>query len=293
MVMSVSAALRYAKDKLNGISSEQQLEAKLIVAHLIGVEPNKLALSDKTLNHQDIDQIINRRKEGEPLQYIFGKWWFYKSEFLVGKGVLIPRQDTELLVEEALNLIKDKKAPKVCDLCSGSGCIAISIAKDRPDAYVLAVEKYSEAYAWLLKNIEKNGAKNVTPQLADALVSNGEQFDLIVSNPPYIPTVEKETLSKEVLNEPHTALFGGEDGLYFYREISRVWKNSLNKGGYLAFEVGIKEADLVAQILTDNGYKNIGIKNDLLGVQRVVFGTPDNVKYNQINIKGGKNYVRR
>ncbi len=275
MVMQIPAALRYAKDKLNGISDEAQLEARLIVAHLAGEEPNKLPLSNKTLNHTDIDQIINRRKQGEPLQYIFGKWWFYKSEFLVGKGVLIPRQDTEHLVEEGLNLIKDKTSPSVCDLCSGSGCIAISIALDRPDATVLAVEKYSDAYAWLLKNIEKNGAKNVTPLLADALCPTNDRFDLIVSNPPYIPSTEKETLSKEVLNEPHTALFGGEDGLFFYRELSKLWKNNLSEGGYLAFEVGIKEANLVAQILKENGYTNIGVKNDLLGVQRVVFGTPN------------------
>lgn len=275
--MQIPAAIRYAKEALNGISDEQTLEAKLIVANLTDTEPNRLNFSNKTVDHKEIDKIVQRRSVGEPLQYIFGKWWFYKSEFLVGKGVLIPRQDTEHLVETGLELIKNIENPDVVDLCSGSGCVAISIAKDRPDAKVLAVEKYSEAYDWLLKNTTYLESTNVIPLKADALCPRQEKFDLIVCNPPYIPPSEKETLSKEVLNEPHTALFGGEDGLYFYREISEVWKNSLNKGGYLAFEVGIKEADLVAQILTDNGYKNIGIKNDLLGVQRVVFGTPDNV----------------
>lgn len=275
--MQIPAAIRYAKEALNGISDEQTLEAKLIVANLTDTEPNRLALLDKTVDHKEIDKIIKRRRLGEPLQYIFGKWWFYKSEFLVGKGVLIPRQDTEHLVETGLELIKNTENPKVADLCSGSGCVAISIAKDRPDAKVLAVEKYSEAYDWLLKNIEYCHSTNVTPLKSDVLCPLKEKYDLIVCNPPYIPQGEKETLSKEVLTEPHTALFGGEDGLFFYREISKAWKSNLKKGGYLAFEVGIKEADAVAEILKAEGFTEISIKKDLLGIQRVVFGTVNNV----------------
>lgn len=277
MVMQIPAAIRYAKEALNGISDEQTLEAKLIVANLTSTEPNRLALLDKTVDHKEIDKIIKRRRLGEPLQYIFGKWWFYKSEFLVGKGVLIPRQDTEHLVETGLELIKNTENPKVADLCSGSGCVAISIAKDRPDAKVLAVEKYSEAYDWLLKNIEYCHSTNVMPLKSDVLCPLKEKYDLIVCNPPYIPQGEKETLSKEVLTEPHTALFGGEDGLFFYREISKAWKSNLKKGGYLAFEVGIKEADAVAEILKAEGFTEISIKKDLLGIQRVVFGTVNNV----------------
>lgn len=275
--MQIPAAIRYAKEALNGISDEQTLEAKLIVANLTSTEPNRLALLDKTVDHKEIDKIIKRRRLGEPLQYIFGKWWFYKSEFLVGKGVLIPRQDTEHLVETGLELIKNTENPKVADLCSGSGCVAISIAKDRPDAKVLAVEKYSEAYDWLLKNIEYCHSTNVMPLKSDVLCPLKEKYDLIVCNPPYIPQGEKETLSKEVLTEPHTALFGGEDGLFFYREISKAWKSNLKKGGYLAFEVGIKEADAVAEILKAEGFTEISIKKDLLGIQRVVFGTVNNV----------------
>ncbi len=275
--MQIPAAIRYAKEALNGISDEQTLEAKLIVANLTDTEPNRLNFSNKTVDHKEIDKIIKRRRLGEPLQYIFGKWWFYKSEFLVGKGVLIPRQDTEHLVETGLELIKNIENPDVVDLCSGSGCVAISIAKDRPDAKVLAVEKYSEAYDWLLKNIEYCHSTNVTPLKSDVLCPLKENYDLIVCNPPYIPQGEKETLSKEVLTEPHTALFGGEDGLFFYREISKAWKSNLKKGGYLAFEVGIKEADAVAEILKAEGFTEISIKKDLLGIQRVVFGTVNNV----------------
>ena len=195
----------------------------------------------------------------------------------MGEGVLVPRQDTETLVEAALELIRDIKAPRVCDLCSGSGCIAISIAGDRQDATVTAVEKYPAAYSYLEQNIKLNNASNVTPKLYDVLNEPFGKYNLIVCNPPYIPSGDEKELSKEVLNEPHTALFGGEDGLYFYREISKNWKQSLVSGGILAFEVGINEAAAVAEILKTNGFTNIGFKNDLIGIQRVVFGTANNV----------------
>lgn len=274
MVMSIPAALRFAKESLQKFSDEAATEARLIVSHLAGCEPNRLALSDATINHEDVEKIVAERERGRPLQYIFGKWWFYKSEFLVGEGVLVPRQDTEILVETGLELIENKKSPRVLDLCAGSGCIGISLALDRRDAEVTAVEKYDEAFAWLVKNKEHCKAENLTALQGDALEPLRESFDLILCNPPYIPTADKETLSAEVLNEPHTALFGGEDGLFFYREISRLWKDNLKQGGYLAFEVGIDEADAVAEIMKSNGFVEISTKSDILGIQRVVFGTP-------------------
>lgn len=277
MVMTVKEALHFAEEGLKAFSDEAGNEARLIVAHLTDTEPNRLGFCEKKVKTEDINDFISRRKKGIPLQYILGKWWFYKSEFLVGQGVLIPRQDTELLVETGLELIKNTENPRVCDLCSGSGCIAISVALDRPDSSVTAVEKYDEAYGWLLKNVEYNGAKNVTAKKADALKPDGGEFDLILCNPPYIPESDRDTLSAEVLNEPHTALFGGSDGLYFYREITRLWKNSICCGGHLAFEVGIKEAPLVEEILRSEGFAQIGTKNDLIGIQRVVFGTVNNI----------------
>lgn len=273
MVMTVPAALRYAKEQLAKFSDEAQTEARLIVAHITDCELNRLALCDKTLEHEEIDTVIKQRRQGRPLQYIFGKWWFYKSEFLVGEGVLVPRQDTELLVETGLRLIEYLKSPKVLDLCAGSGCIGISLALERPDAQVTAVEKYDEAYGWLIKNKEHCSAENLIPIKGDALIPLGEKFDLILCNPPYIPVADKDTLSREVLSEPHTALFGGEDGLFFYREISRLWKNTLFPKGRLAFEVGIDEADKVADIMAKEGFTEIGTENDILGIRRVIFGT--------------------
>lgn len=274
MVMTIPAALRYAKESLAEISDEAATEARLIVAYVANCEPNRLPICDARIDHEEIDKIVAERKEGRPLQYIFGKWWFYKSEFLVGEGVLVPRQDTEILVETGLRLIENKPSPKVLDLCAGSGCIGISLALDRPDAEVLAVEKYEDALFWLTKNKEHTSAENLTVLKGDALEPVKDKFDLILCNPPYIPTTDKETLSTEVLKEPHTALFGGEDGLFFYREISRLWNKSLNEKGWLAFEVGIDAADKVAEIMKVSGFTEIGTENDFLGIQRVVFGTP-------------------
>lgn len=262
---------------LSPFSDEPAAEARYITAHLAGTEPSRILFSNTDINISDMEEIVKKRREGIPLQYILGSWWFYKSEFLVGEGVLIPRQDTETLVEAALELAKDRENPDICDLCSGSGCIAISIALEREDSTVTAVEKYESAYKYLLKNIEHNSARNLKPVMADVLKEPFGLYDIIVSNPPYIKNSEKEELSKEVLNEPHTALFGGDDGLFFYREISRIWKKALKPNGILAFEVGINEDIAVAEILKAEGFKNIGFKTDLLGIQRVVFGTADTI----------------
>ncbi|MBO5852623.1 MAG: peptide chain release factor N(5)-glutamine methyltransferase [Clostridia bacterium] len=275
--MRVNEAERLAAQMLTPFSDEPKTEARYITAHLAGCEPNRLILSQCQIEQSSIEQIVDKRRKGIPLQYILGKWWFYKSEFLVGEGVLVPRQDTETLVEAALELLGEIKNPTVCDLCSGSGCIAISIARERADANVTAVEKYSDANLYLQKNIQHNGANNVRAVQYDVLDKPFGEYDLIVSNPPYIKNSDKKELSKEVLSEPHTALFGGEDGLYFYRKITKIWKSALKPNGVLAFEVGINQDGVVAEILRSNGFINIGFKSDLIGIQRVVFGTVNKV----------------
>lgn len=274
MVISIKEALRFAEELFSSFSDEAASEAKIVVSHLTNTPLSQLALSQKTIDSVDIQSIANRRKQGEPLQYIIGKWWFFGGEFFVGEGVLIPRQDTELLVETGLDLIKDIKNPTVIDLCSGSGCIAVSVALERADAKVSALEKHSEAFAFLEKNIHHNKTQNVFATLGDVLDGANNKYDLILSNPPYITAQDMKTLQTEVTKEPETALFGGEDGLFFYREITRIWKSALNKNGYMAFEVGIGQANAVADIMKSEGFTNIGIKKDYNGVQRVVFGTP-------------------
>ena len=219
-MVSINEALKFLEDALKDVTDEATNEAKIILSYLLKEEPSRLILSNKKVDLKAVKRIINRRKKGEPIQYILGKWWFYESEFYVGKGVLIPRQDTETLCDTALDVMGAKENLAVIDLCSGSGAIAISIAAKRKTANVVAVEKYKKAFKYLKKNIEHNKALNVTPIKADVLKKPFGVYDIIVSNPPYITKTDMTSLSKEVKHEPETALFGGNDGLDFYRAIS-------------------------------------------------------------------------
>ena len=271
--MDAKQAVIYAKNLLSEVSSEAESEAEILIAHVLNISRGAINYTTKQIEESQISPLILRRLKGEPLQYILGKWGFYKGEFLVGEGVLIPRQDTETLVETAVDFLKDKENPTVIDLCSGSGCVAISIATDYPNAQVIACEKYEKAYSYLKKNIAHNKTENVTPKLLDITEQTLGQADLIVSNPPYITKKDMENLQSEVRKEPETALYGGEDGLYFYRVIAEKWSKCLKKGGMLALEIGIGQEQDVMDLLCKAGFKNIGTKKDLCGVQRVVFGT--------------------
>ncbi len=273
--MDAKQAVAYAKKLLETVSGEAENEAEILVAHLLNVSRGSLNYTAKQIEESEIEPLINRRLKGEPLQYILGKWGFYKGEFLVGEGVLIPRQDTETLVETAVEFLKGKENPRVIDLCSGSGCVAISIATEFPSAQVIACEKYQKAFSYLEKNVKLNKTENVRPMLLDITKETCDEADLIVSNPPYITKKDMETLQKEVLKEPETALYGGEDGLYFYRVIAEKWGLLLKKGGMLALEIGIGQEESVKDLLKKAGLKNVGTKKDLCGVQRVVFGTAD------------------
>lgn len=272
-MVSINEALKFLEDSLKDITDEATNEARIIVSYLAEEELSRLILSNKKVDLKTVKRIINRRKKGEPLQYILGKWWFYEGEFYVGKGVLIPRQDTETLVETALDLMGAKENLAVIDLCAGTGAIGISIGLKRPKATVFAVEKYSKAFEFLEKNIQHNNALNVTPIKADVLKKPFGVYDIIVSNPPYITKTDMTSLSKEVKKEPETALFGGEDGLAFYKAISANWKATLKKGGKIIFEIGIGQAEAVEQILKKEGFTDITKVCDLGGVQRVIFGT--------------------
>ncbi len=172
-------------------------------------------------------ELIRQRATGRPLQYILGYWSFMGNEFKVGEGVLVPRDDTEVLVIATLECIKDVNAPRILDLCAGPGTIAITIAKQRPNATVVAVELSEMALSYLKENIALNGVKNVIPVQFDVLLGADsfeyDDFDIIVSNPPYISTSDLKDLQLEVQKEPQMALDGGEDGLIFYRAIARDW----------------------------------------------------------------------
>lgn len=228
----------------------------------------------KVLPEERIIEKAKKRADGYPLQYIFGNWEFYGLLFSVGEGVLIPRADTETLVDTAIELIKKGKFKTVVDLCSGSGAVAVAVDKNT-DASVTAVELSDKAFRYLEENIKKNNS-SVTAVKADATVFSGS-FDLCLCNPPYIKTEVIKELSREVRFEPTTALDGGSDGLAFYRKITQNAKNFLNPQGVLAYEIGYDQADAVSKILSENGFSDIHIIKDLSGNQRVIFGTADSL----------------
>ena len=220
---------------------------------------------------RSINVAVSRRVTGEPLQYIFGKWEFYGYPFYVGEGVLIPRPETELLVDIAVGRLK--KGSTALDLCSGTGCIPISVSL-KTGAQCYAVELYGAAFSYLTRNIGLNGA-NVTAVQADArdgTLFPGVMFDMIISNPPYLTGTEMKSLMREVTHEPESALYGGEDGLDFYRAIIPAWAGRLKANGAMAVETGETQGAAVSEIMKKAGLTPETVK-DYSGLDRVVIGT--------------------
>lgn len=216
------------------------------------------------------DEMINRRAAHEPLQYILGKAYFMGLEFMVSPDVLIPRFDTEILVEEALKHINSDK--NVLDVCTGSGCIAISVAK-LSNAKVVAVDISEAALNMAKKNAEYNETSNVTFVHSDMFSDVEGKFDVILSNPPYIRSEEVLKLMPEVLvHEPHLALDGHEDGLFFYEILARESSKFLNPSGLLIMEIGYDQAEDVSRLLENNNFTDIRVIRDLAGLDRVVCG---------------------
>lgn len=218
-----------------------------------------------------------RRAKGEPLQYIFGEWEFYGLPFKVGEGVLIPRPETEILVETALSEIG--WGSEVIDLCSGSGCIPIAVSK-KTNARCFGIELSDSALEYFSINIKLNKTENSVKALKGDVFAPSEELleqlpekcDIITANPPYLTAEEMENLQTEVRHEPDTALFGGADGLDFYRSIFGIWKGRLKKGGLFAVEVGSGQAETVTEIMRGEGFTCRTVK-DYGGMERVVTGT--------------------
>lgn len=251
----------------NGVD-EVQFKSLCLACHLAGVKNSQFE------SHKDDDIIMKRFADllwrvkcGEPLQYVIGKWDFYESEFYVGKGVLIPRPETEELTELVINKAKTLGRCTVFDLCSGSGCIGISIAKACPDSTVYLVEKSEEAMFYLMKNAD--GVENVKTVCADiSNVPDLPQADIIVSNPPYIKTSDLENLQNEVKYEPAMALDGGKDGLDFYRIINDNWACRIKDNGSLFLEIGEDQGESIKPVLSH--FKDIEVIKDMYGNDRIV-----------------------
>lgn len=252
----------------------QSLLQKAFSLDRVGFIIHKTDKADENCSHNFL-KFIEKRISGEPLQYILGKWSFMGFDFKVGRGVLIPRDDTEVVVNLCIDFLKNRTDKKTVDLCSGSGAIAVALDKIS-GAKVTAVEIDETAFSYLETNVKENNS-SVKPVMADALeicetFADGE-LDLIVSNPPYIKSADIETLQKEVQLEPRLALDGGEDGYDFYREIVSRWSRKLKKGGALAFELGENQADAVKALMTEQGFSDFKISLDFGGVQRAIIGT--------------------
>lgn len=276
--ITVDQALKNAIITLTNNKSIEtpRLDAEVLLCYVLKCDRIHLVINkDKALTEDENDtylSYIERRSTNEPISYITGIKEFMSLDFNVSKGVLIPRPDTEILVEKLIDIYKGKKAT-ILDLCTGSGAIAISLAYYLKDASVIAVDKFDVCVNCAKQNAEKIG---VSIEIIKEDVLNDFNFDTdidcIVSNPPYIETDVLSTLSSDVKDyEPEYALDGGVDGLIFYRKITDFAKKKLNSGGILAYEIGYNQATAVKEIITNTNYfDNIEILRDLSGNNRVV-----------------------
>ena len=257
------------------------LEARLLVAYAVGktkeefVRDLRLYTSDE--NEQKIEALLQRRIAGEPLAYLIGEWEFHGLPIVVTPDVLIPRMDTEVLVDAALRVLVGRKMnARILDLCSGSGCIGCALAHELPAARVVMVDISEEALAVSKENLRRNHQNRTICLKADALEKPPMgigTFDLIVSNPPYVASMDILTLDSSVRDyEPLGALDGGEDGYRFYKAIIKYWKSLLRPGGFLLFEVGEGQAETVKDLLSSAGFRAVGSRLDTLNIERVVIG---------------------
>ena len=223
-------------------------------------------------------EYVSRRIKGEPLAYITNSWEFYGLPMYINQDVLIPRIDTEIIVDAAIELLTGNKMDaRVLDLCCGSGCIACAVGHEMPATRLVAVDISPEALDVCRTNIRKNNlSSRAICMQADACAAPPlaiGSFDMIISNPPYITSGEISELDSSVRDyEPLIALDGGEDGLEFYRQIIKHWRVLLNPGGYILFEVGEGQAEAVCEMLRNSGFSSVGTRRDTIGVDRVVIG---------------------
>lgn len=254
---------------------QNNLKAKMLLSSILNKSKEYLIIySDEEISKElekDFFDKIEILKENTPIQYILNKQEFMGLEFYVDESVLIPQPDTEILAEEVIEIIRKRKLSKVLDLCTGSGAIAVSVAKFLENVKVCASDISNEAIKIARRNSNKNNVKIefIHSDLFEEF-SGEDKFDIIVSNPPYIKTDIIGTLSQEVQKEPLLALDGGIDGLDFYKKIIKQAKEYLNTNGFLALEIGYDQKEEVENILGKNGYKNIYSKKDLEGHNRII-----------------------
>lgn len=254
-------------------------ESRCITEYATGLQHKEMIANPDTPvsepQHSVALEAAEKRTSGYPLQYITGRWEFFGMPFTVGDGVLIPRQDTETLVECVLNQFAGRENLVIADLCSGSGCIPVAIKKYLPSSRISAVEFSDKAMEYLKANTALNNSDIALFSL-DVLnpesCSGFSDLDIITSNPPYLTDDDMKELQKEVTYEPEMALTGGHDGLLFYRNITSLWKHCLKPRGMIFYEIGMGQEKDVSEILVNNGFSDIKTWPDLCGIIRVVSG---------------------
>ena len=255
------------RESLKTVTDEAGAEAVILLEHFTEMTRAEILLSEVGLDEKtlsSIDAAVGRRLLREPLQYILGTWYFMGLPFTVTPAALIPRQDTETLAEEGKRLISGRGYRSLLDVCTGTGCIAVSLAK-LTGICAEASDISPECAALARENAERNGVK-LAVRTAD-LFDGAGKYDVVTANPPYIADADMEALQPEVRFEPRLALAGGKDGLELYRRIAKEAEPHINRGGALLLEVGYGEAETVAALFTG---KKVRIIKDLNGIDRVV-----------------------
>lgn len=257
---------------------DYEFDVNCMIEQVTGMSWHRILVKQENFSSAQMQELLamtERRISGEPLQYILGEWEFYGMRLFVGTGVLIPRADTELLIDTVLDLYQDKNNLKILDLCTGSGCIALALRKYIPNAEITGIDISERALYYAEKNKNYHGLDinfMLGDVLDDAVAQKFENLDLLISNPPYLTRQEMENLQKEVSYEPVSALAGGFDGLDFYKNITSIWKNRLKQNGLLIYEIGCQQGNSVAEILKINNFENIRVMQDLEHRDRVVLG---------------------
>ena len=276
--MIISEAIKKGMIELkNGNVEEPKLKARLLMQYVLNksrqyVIVNDMEQLDKAKEKQYLEE-IKILKKGVPIEHITHQKEFMKLSFFVDKNVLIPRQDTEILVEEVINIAKKNNAKKILDLCTGSGAIAVSLAKYLPQAEITAIDISNEALKIAKKNAISNNVENQITFISSDMFTNlnEEKFDIIVSNPPYIKTNVIKNLDIQVQNEPYIALDGGKDGLDFYKKIINESYQYLKYNGYLCLEIGFdQKIDVIELIENTERFTGTYSKKDLFDNDRII-----------------------
>ncbi len=278
--MTLQQLYQHAKKTFSQAGLESPaFDAICLLEHVFGLGRQALILhGDEPAPSQQIPaflSLVQKRAARQPLQYLLGEWPFLSLTLSVGQGVLIPREDTELLVHTAVQHLPESVPLTVLDLCAGSGAVGLGVVSMRPKARVTCVERFDAAWHYLQQNTAKYQTKfpvqTIQADILDPLTpTQFSPVDAILSNPPYITTADLASLQAEVLREPATALDGGPDGLLFYRALASLWAPLLKPSGFLAVEIGEGQAQAVRQLFSHAGLAHCETFCDLSGMERVI-----------------------